>query len=352
MQLISTGKFSTVRHAAVEIKRMDDTERCIKDLMSSVYDISKVSGVLRINGGEWNRIYRIDSQPIWILRISHHRKIRSQLEFELSILTRLSESLSYVPQIRLTKDGQLFGVHKGLLCSLFAYMPGQILSVTDKTVTQAGAILGEIHRELAGISKNFRLVDDLSIINFDWFNNYMYKGEVLDAQVLNTYLSIYKSTHLNAVVSELEFLQESRTLISSWLSSYSSDNGLGQGIIHGDYYRRNILTDGKHISAVLDWDETITSWVEYEIANAVWEFARDDSRCTMNPKRQTLFLDAFTSEYGLSALNIETINWFIGVRRLIEIQLELYELVNDGQYDLEYCEMNVKYLKNLGLDAA
>ena len=328
---------------------MKDKNHNILDFLSTAYDLTKVHRITRINNGDWNRVYQVDADQSWILRISHHRKVREQLEFELSLLKRLCERLTYIADITLTKDGRLFGTHQGLFCTLFKYIPGETLRVTDETVVQAGMVLGEIHEELAVISRDLQLINRQSILNLDWYDNYLYQGEVLDNRLLNPCLTRNNSMHLDAIISELEFLREIRTLLSSWLRDCRNSFAYTESIIHGDYYRRNILLNGKTITAVIDWDETNTSWLEYETANAAWEFARDDARCMINPERLSLFLNGYSSTNSPAAPGSKALIRFVGVRRLLEIQLDLFELIHNGQYDLNYCLKNIKYLKNLEL---
>lgn len=172
------------------------------DLLSTVYDISEPGSLERIDSGDWNRIYKVQADGEWILRISHHRKIQRQLEFELAIVSLLSQLLSYVPKIKPACEGGLFGLYHGDLCSLFEFMPGQPLGVTNATAELAGATLGRIHSELLPISETHRLVNDLSLIRFDWTSNTMYSGDLLDEKALNVEVSDREQCYLAESQSE------------------------------------------------------------------------------------------------------------------------------------------------------
>jgi Ser/Thr protein kinase RdoA (MazF antagonist) len=49
-----------------------------------------------------------------------------------------------------------------------------------------------------------------------------------------------------------------------------------RGVIHGDYYRRNLLCHDADIRGVVDWHETRRAPYLDEVAWATWEFAHDD----------------------------------------------------------------------------
>jgi len=71
---------------------VETTEEDATILLSTVYGIGNPREILRIDNGDWNIIFRVTPDESWILRISHHRKAKPQLEFEMRLLRRLSES--------------------------------------------------------------------------------------------------------------------------------------------------------------------------------------------------------------------------------------------------------------------
>ena len=67
----------------------------------------------------------------------------------------------------------------------------------------------------------------------------------------------------------------------------------------------------------------------------------------MDPRITDRFLVNYSRARNVPFLADEMLRRLIGVRRLIEIQLDLYELRNGGPYDLEYCSQNIRGLRNL-----
>jgi Ser/Thr protein kinase RdoA (MazF antagonist) len=66
----------------------------VRNLLTSAYVMGDVSGISRIDNGDWNSIYRVRSDKDWILRLSHDRETQAQLEFEIAIVSHLSTQLT------------------------------------------------------------------------------------------------------------------------------------------------------------------------------------------------------------------------------------------------------------------
>ena len=330
---------------------MDNHNSDIVDFLDFAYGISNVDALVQIDNGDWNTIYRICSDQDWILRLSHRRKTPTQLDFELFVVSHLSSRLDYVPRIKPVRDGALFANYRGKYCSVFEFMPGAEISETADAIAAAARTLARLHAELTELSRAYQLVGDLSLIDFDWLSNYFYSSDVLDAKWLDISVCDKDVRSLCEIRKNLPFLRESRTELATWLEGKQSDGILTECIVHGDYYQRNILWNGRSVTGVLDWDETSTSLLEYEVANAVWEFSLQEETATMDPRVVDSFLNEYTRVRSLPSLTKQVLKRLVGVRRLIEIQLDLYELRVGGSCDLEYCEQNVRGLRLLGLDA-
>jgi Ser/Thr protein kinase RdoA (MazF antagonist) len=89
-----------------------------------------------------------------------------------------------------------------------------------------------------------------------------------------------------------------------------------RGPIHGDYYRANLIVRRRTIRGLVDWEESCVDLLDYELANAVWEFCKS--------KRTHDFDRALAAEmmavYG-SPLEPDDLVPLILVRRHIELDL-------------------------------
>jgi Ser/Thr protein kinase RdoA (MazF antagonist) len=80
--------------------------------------------------------------------------------------------------------------------------------------------------------------------------------------------------------------------------------GSTTGVVHGDYYRRNILCRDRRIVGIIDWHEVRRAPLMSELAFAGFEMAHDDDLSFL-PERARVFLDAYrgagpipSAEYG------------------------------------------------------
>lgn len=70
------------------------------------------------------------------------------------------------------------------------------------------------------------------------------------------------------------------------------------GLIHGDYYRHNLLTQGGQIVAVLDWDDLHPDFLMQEVAWASWEFGKTASSDDWHLDRVQAFLQDYREAGG------------------------------------------------------
>ena len=318
-------------------------------MLEEVYGIAEPT-LERVDNGDWNTIFRVHADGEWILRLSHHRKTQRQLEFELGLVAHISRSFAFVPQVRPTLEGGLFASYGGRMCSLFAFLSGDEITETPEAAFAAGRALGSLHKALLDYSDNHRFAAELSLIDFNWFSNYFYSGDVLGPSVLDSVPDHSAARDVSVIRNDVAYLRRARSDLSTWLRRQQETGSLTECIVHGDFYQRNILWDGTEVTGVIDWDETSTSWLEYELANAVWEFSFNTEKMAMEREIAQAVLDGYTETRRVPACSWSLIEHLIGVRRLIEIQMDLYELGKGGVYDLEYCAQNVRALHALDLE--
>jgi Ser/Thr protein kinase RdoA (MazF antagonist) len=246
--------------------------------------------------------------------------------------------LPFIPAIRRTADGALYGARAGTFFTLFRWLPGTPLQLEGDAIKRAGFALGQIHAALVPLAVRHSYVSDLSLLAFDWTNNTLARGDVLAAA----------SAALPPVLAaERDYLRAARTRLDRWLRQCRREQRFAAGITHGDFYRGNLLVAGGAITAVLDWDEATTSWTAYEVANAVWEFARDDRRAEIDPSRRDRFLGGYVAACPLPPIAPADEVRLIAVRRLIELQHTFFEYYAGRTVDLDYALLNLRFLKRL-----
>jgi Ser/Thr protein kinase RdoA (MazF antagonist) len=92
---------------------------------------------------------------------------------------------------------------------------------------------------------------------------------------------------------------------------------LRKGVIHGDFYRRNILWRARRVVALIDWHDARIAPFWDEVASAAWEMAHDRHRFL--PDRAAAFLRA----YGPHAPSLELAAPLLRVRLRDQVRYAL-----------------------------
>ena len=68
------------------------------------------------------------------------------------------------------------------------------------------------------------------------------------------------------------------------------------GPIHGDFYRGNLLVRRGRIVGLLDWEEAHVDSLDYELANAVWQFAVSKREHDFDRRLARAMIEAYGSD--------------------------------------------------------
>ena len=109
------------------------------------------------------------------------------------------------------------------------------------------------------------------------------------------------------------------------------------GLVHGDFYRRNLLWANGQIAAVVDWHEARHDVIAREVAWSIWEFAKDDAGTALLPDRAREFLLAYEDAgHGLTAAERGALLPFIRWRLREELRQAHAAAARDEPWDEEY----------------
>ncbi len=108
-----------------------------------------------------------------------------------------------------------------------------------------------------------------------------------------------KRTSLYGFLGEEEIDDPRFQEICRWLRAHQPESR-HEVFVHGDLNDANVLVNGAHISAILDWESAGIGWREYELA---W-ILRERRNYMNHPKNREYFLSGYTakSEYDPAAL--------------------------------------------------
>jgi Ser/Thr protein kinase RdoA (MazF antagonist) len=114
------------------------------------------------------------------------------------------------------------------------------------------------------------------------------------------------------------------------------------GVIHGDYYRRNLLCHGADIRGVVDWHEARPAPYLDELAWATWEFAHDDQH-RFRPDSAQAFLNGYATKGPPGAVpDWPTLSCLMRHMLRVDIQIGVAaSLAGRQEMDMPYLERQI-----------
>lgn len=88
--------------------------------------------------------------------------------------------------------------------------------------------------------------------------------------------------------------------LDNWLDRWRRHGATGEpvGLVHGDFYRRNILCRGGQIVGLIDWDDTHHDLLIADLAWAIWELAKSSDGTRLLLDRADEFLTSYRAAGG------------------------------------------------------
>jgi len=315
------------------------------EAVAEKYGLGRAGHLTRLTGGEKNLVYKIGGQNL-VVRVYQPSAPRDGIEFEHRLMALLSENMGCVAWPLPDKAGATYFIWDGRPVAVMPYMPGRTPAGKDREslafCRESGNILGQMHeiaRERA--DELPELSSRLPLIEMDAFSNHLY-----DWEKSRKWLSTTK------FAPEIPYLREQLEQVWRFISGLKA-GGMPLIPIHGDYYRGNLLWDGARITGVIDFDDSRMEWAEFEIARAMWEFARDDDRLVIDEARREAFLGGYTEARPAAVHDLPLYTQIIKAVRLFEILATAASMINGdllggwGAEDVEYHWKNLLWCKKL-----
>jgi Ser/Thr protein kinase RdoA (MazF antagonist) len=116
------------------------------------------------------------------------------------------------------------------------------------------------------------------------------------------------------------------------------------GVVHGDFFRGNLLVRDGQIVALIDWEESHVAPLVSELANGVWEFTKSKASDDFDREAGARFVAAYRDAGGpVSPAEDDLIVPLIRAKRI----LELLRAPSDRRVDWEYQAHNLRSAENL-----
>lgn len=266
-------------------------------------------------GGEASSIWKVDTHDqTLVVRIAPEHVSLAQLGHALRVQGHVSSALDIVPTPLETTSGNLVVLSGSNPVSVQALCPGRIREhLTHENRIEAARTLADVHLALDSCNAS----------------------ETLLAPHL-------EPTHSEPCTAELQDDE-----LDAWIVSLPSA-GWHRGLIHGDYYERNILWERDRISGVIDWDELTLDWREQEVAWSMWEFCQNDDGAQLDVPTAHHFLNAYLSRNDRIAPSLPHHAYrFIQRRLRAECLNALHDRAVGRPFDEVYFLNEVKAFSNI-----
>jgi Ser/Thr protein kinase RdoA (MazF antagonist) len=255
-------------------------------------------------GGEEALIWQVSSSlgPL-VVRMSPARRSPVRLQQIHQVLLALAPVLPPVLAPLLAPDGSTLLSYHGRAVELFPFVSGEQLDRQNVQLRQAAArLLAQLHTALLPQTKH---ADSLAR-----------KGVV--------------GERLSQALPDPPRLHDPD--LDHWHSTLPEHpDAFTVGLIHGDYYQHNLLTQGEQIVAVLDWDDLHPDFLIQEVAWASWEFGKTASSDDWHLDRVQAFLQDYREAGGpCKAAEYHTIIPFVRWRLREELRYHYFAQIATG----------------------
>jgi len=237
----------------------------LRNLLEAHYGLRLLKAT-PLSGGEEALVWQVNSSVgLLVVRMSPASRSPSRLQWRHHVLLALASSLPQAIAPLLAPDGSTLLPYQDFSVALFPYVRGDRLDRDQAQLRRASAhLLAQLHTALLPHLKH-------------------------PAPLERTWLEAKGPEQESLHDPDLDRWHE--RLLES-VASFTI------GLIHGDYYRGNLLTQGEQIVAVLDWDDLHTDLLMQEVAWASWEFGKTATSDDWHLDRVQAFLQAYREAGG------------------------------------------------------
>lgn len=251
--------------------------------------------------------WRAEAERSLFIHQSPPWRTRDELAWVHRLVARVAATLPEAVAPLPTRTGGAFVEHDGALVTLYPFVEGAHLDCEDATQREAAArLLARLHRVLLSCGAPPRPKPGPQ--------------------------SPWPAVARQSVPADLADAE-----LDAWHARLLERPDLQRGLVHGDYYRRNLLWSDGGIVAVVDWHEAHHDLLAQEVASATWEMGKDAARRSFSVERARAFLDAYAdagepADAHDAALIVPLIRWRLREEALFSLTLEARGLPADADY--------------------
>ena len=288
------------------------------DLVGERYDGGPFAAVRPLRGGWANDVFLLESaRGEVVLRLKHPPSDPRSIAWEHALLRRLEEPIPEVVAPIRARNGTTFFLHGRDAVTLVPFVDGRPADPANAEHRLAAArLLGRLHAAMANVTHQERPGPE----------------------------GLQQLRSLDAASLPPEWLSQVRRLHREALDvlDRAERRPLARGVVHGDFFRGNVLVRGDEIAGLLDWEEAHVAPLVSELANAVWEFNQDGD--DLDRDAGAVFAAAYREAGGpVPSSEDDLIVPLIRAKRV----LELLRAPSDRRVDWDYQAHNLRAAENL-----
>jgi Ser/Thr protein kinase RdoA (MazF antagonist) len=242
----------------------------LRSTLEAHYDL-RFFAAAPLLGGEEALIWQVSSSlgPL-VVRMSPAHRSPVRLQQIHQVLLTIAPVLPPILAPLMAPDGSTLLSYHGRVVELFPFVSGEQLDREDARLRQAAAqLLAQVHMTLLSQTQHAASLARKGVV-----------GEQL----------AHTSTDPPGL-HDPDLDRWHRTL-RAYPAAFTT------GLIHGDYYRGNLLTQEGQIVALLDWDDLHPDFLIQEVAWASWEFGKTASSDDWQLDRVQAFLQDYREAGG------------------------------------------------------
>ena len=240
--------------------------QALEELIAARYGRA-VRPIASIAGGDEAVAWRVDGEEQLLVHQSPRWRTAEELAWVHELIAIVARDLPETVAPVRTRDGSTFVTYDTALITLYPFIEGEHLDRHDASQRDAAAtLLARLHRVTFGCSMPPRPAPGPGALA-------VMTGPADPPELMDR--------DLDAQIAGLERRPD-----------------LAWGLIHGDFYRRNLIWSGGRIAAVVDWHEARHDALVGEVARAAWEFGKDAAGTHLIAKRARAFLERYRSAAG------------------------------------------------------
>jgi Ser/Thr protein kinase RdoA (MazF antagonist) len=318
--MLSVMTSDTTATQASVLRVPEDLVRAIEDR----YGLRSARLGERLTGGYANELYRLESdRAVFAVRLELEPS-PAGIEWEHAVVTALAAEVPEIPPPVPALDGKTWFRHGELAVWLLPFVDGVPADRKDEGHRiEAARLLARLHAARLGVPPR------------------------PDVPPLRELVWPHRPTPepLRDLASEIDEARAWGIEIVAGLRNCP----LVTGVIHGDFFRGNVLVVDDRAVGLVDWEEATVDWQIYDLANAVWEFSKlKDERDDYDRAAGDRFVAAYREAGGTVPPDEDDLLVpLIRVRRIMEV----VRAPTDRHVDWEYQRHNVRSFRNLGFHA-